>query len=123
MNLYQQNLPNHHLTTQTALISLPTYQPTLANIDFSKFLQQYNNPQGWTMMAGLLVVLILLQISGTGKGKITTGKVCGVSEKLAATNLAFKQIKEHKHNKVTLWSGTSVLILTGKPGISFMQKV
>jgi hypothetical protein len=32
MNLYQQNLPNHHLTTQTALISLPTYQPTLANI-------------------------------------------------------------------------------------------
>jgi type IV secretion system protein VirD4 len=114
MTLYQQNLPNHHLTIQTALISLPTYQPTLANIDFGKFFQQYNNPQGWTMMAGLLVVLILLQISGTGKGKITTGKVCGVSEKLAATNLAFKQIKEHKHNKVTLWSGTPRYWTKGK---------
>ncbi|WP_190234157.1 hypothetical protein [Nostoc sp. 'Peltigera membranacea cyanobiont' 213] len=83
MNLYQKNLAN---TANSTLIEVSTYQPTLANIDFGKFFQQYNNPQGWTMMAGLLVVLILLQISGTGKGKITTGKVCGVSEKLAATN-------------------------------------
>ena len=54
------------------------------------------------MIGGMLFVLLLLQISGTGKGKITTGKVSGISEKLAATNLALKQIKECKHNKVTL---------------------
>jgi type IV secretory pathway TraG/TraD family ATPase VirD4 len=114
MNLYQKNLPNSHITANSTLIEVSTYQPTLANIDFGKFFQQYNNPQGWTMMAGLLVVLILLQISGTGKGKITTGKVCGVSEKLAATNLAFKQIQEHKHNKVTLWSGTPRYWTKGK---------
>ena len=40
-------------------------------------LQQYNNPQGWMMLGGLLVVLVLLRISGSSKGKITTGKLCG----------------------------------------------
>lgn len=58
------------------------------------------------MLGGLLVVLVLLRISGSSKGKITTGKLCGTAEKLAATNLSLKQIKARKHNKVTLWSGT-----------------
>lgn len=66
------------------------------------------------MVGGILFVILLLQISGTGKGKITTGKVSGISEKLAATNLALKQIKEHKHNKVTLWSGTPRYWVKGK---------
>lgn len=106
MNLYQKNLPDSHIIANSTLIEVSSYPAPLASIDFGKLFQQFNNPQGWTMMGGLLFVLLLLQISGTGKGKITTGKVCGISEKLAATNLALKQIKEHKHNKVTLWSGT-----------------
>lgn len=90
----------------TALIQVPSHSQPLAAIDFGKMLQQYNNPQGWMMLGGLLVVLLLLRISGSGKGKITTGKLCGTAEKLSATSLSLKQIRERKHNKVTLWSGT-----------------
>jgi type IV secretory pathway TraG/TraD family ATPase VirD4 len=86
----------------------------LASIDLGKLFGQYNNPQGWMMVGGLLLVLLLLQISGTGKGKITTGKICGAAEKLSATNLALKQIKARKHNKVTLWSGTPRYWTKGK---------
>jgi type IV secretion system protein VirD4 len=92
--------------TSTALIQVPSYPQPLASIDFGKMFQQYNNPQGWMMVGGLLVVLVLLRISGSSKGKITTGKLCGTAEKLAATSLSIKQIKGRKHNKVTLWSGT-----------------
>ncbi|MBD2517571.1 type IV secretory system conjugative DNA transfer family protein [Nostoc sp. FACHB-973] len=114
MNIYQKNLPDNQITANSTLIEVSSFQAPLASIDFGKLFQQYNNPQGWMMVGGMLFVLLLLQISGTGKGKITTGKVSGISEKLAATNLALKQIKEHKHNKVTLWSGTPRYWVKGK---------
>jgi type IV secretion system protein VirD4 len=97
--------PGSQSPTLTALIQLPTHPP-LATIDFSKMLQQYNNPQGWMMLGGLLVVLLLLRITGSSQGKITTGKLCGTAEKLAATSLSLQQIRDRKPNKVTLWSGT-----------------
>ncbi|MFN6538207.1 MAG: type IV secretory system conjugative DNA transfer family protein [Nostoc sp. EkiNYC01] len=114
MNIYQKNLPHNQITANSTLIEVSSFQTQEASIDFGKLFQQYNNPQGWMMIGGILLVILLLQISSTGKGKITTGKVCGVSEKLAATNLALKQIKEHKHNKVTLWSGTPRYWVKGK---------
>jgi type IV secretion system protein VirD4 len=114
MNLYHKNLPDNQITANSRLIEVSSFQAQEASIDFGKLFQQYNNPQGWMMIGGMLFVLLLLQISGTGKGKITTGKVSGISEKLAATNLALKQIKEHKHNKVTLWSGTPRYWVKGK---------
>jgi type IV secretory pathway TraG/TraD family ATPase VirD4 len=114
MNIYQKNLPHNQITANSTLIEVSSFHTPLASIDFGKLFQQYNNPQGWMMIGGILLVILLLQISGTGKGKITTGKVSGISEKLAATNLALKQIKEHKHNKVTLWSGTPRYWVKGK---------
>ncbi|WP_228060854.1 MULTISPECIES: type IV secretory system conjugative DNA transfer family protein [unclassified Coleofasciculus] len=53
-----------------------------------------------------IFLLLLSRFMGSGKGKITTGKLCGTSEKVAATRLSLKQIKERKHNKVTLWCGS-----------------
>ena len=91
MNLYHKNLPDNQITANSTLIEVSSFQKPLASIDFGKLFQQYNNPQGWMMVGGILFVLLLLQISGTGKGKITTGKVSGISEKLAATNLVVCQ--------------------------------
>jgi type IV secretion system protein VirD4 len=114
MNLYQKYLLDSYITANSTLIEVSPYPAPLASIDFGQLLQEYNNPQGWMMIGGMLFVLLFLQISGTGQGKITTGKVCGVSEKLAATNLALQQIKQHQHNKVTLWSGTPCYWAKGK---------
>jgi hypothetical protein len=82
MNIYQKNLPHNQITANSTLIEVSSFQAQEASIDFGKLFQQYNNPQGWMMVGGMLFVLLLLQISGTAKGKITTGKVSGISEKL-----------------------------------------
>ncbi len=69
-------------------------------------LKTFANPEGLAMI-GILVFLILLsQFSSGRKGKISTGRIVGISEKIAATNLALKQIEERKHNKVTFWCGS-----------------
>ncbi|MEG4308989.1 MULTISPECIES: hypothetical protein [unclassified Microcoleus] len=84
-----------------------TQQPSpLSSIDLGGLFQQYNNPDGYLTIGALIFLLLLSRFLGNGKGKITTGKVCGTSEKMAATQLALKQIKERKHNKVTLWCGS-----------------
>jgi type IV secretion system protein VirD4 len=105
--------------------------PAIASVDVGGLLKQFNTPQGWMMVAGLLFLVMLSQVLGKGRGKISTGRTVGVGEKLAATNLALKQIKaiQHlqtcdrtqsskakplKHNEVTLWCGTPQYWAKGK---------
>ena len=105
---------------------------TIASIDFGGLLRQFNTPEGWTMIGSLLILILLLRLLGTGKGKISTGRSVGMSEKWAATNLALQQIKtvqrlqkfnqapsqrtnpQPPHNQVTLWCGTPRYWASGK---------
>jgi len=77
-----------------------------SSIDLGGLFKQYTTPDGMLTIGGLIFIILVLRFAGGGKGKITTGKVCGTTEKLAATRTALKQIKERKHNKVTLWCGS-----------------
>lgn len=72
---------------------------------FVKTFQEYNNPQGWTFVGTFLVLVLVMLITGKGKGKITTGRTVRMAEKIAAVSTALKQMQERKHNRVTLWCG------------------
>jgi type IV secretion system protein VirD4 len=81
-------------------ISLDTYFSPLL-----KLFQGEQAPGSWLLVSVLVVVIVLLRISGNRKGKITTGRMVGTAEKLAAVNTALKQIRERKRDRVTLWCG------------------
>ena len=74
-----------------------------SSIDLSGFLKEYSTPEGMLTIGSLIFVILFLLFLGGGNGKITTGKVCGTSERLAATSMALKQIRNRKHNQVCLW--------------------
>jgi len=96
----------NHAVNQPVIASSKTEAPIpRSSIDLGGLFKQFSNPEGLSTIGGLIFILLVLRFVGGGKGKITTGKVCGVAEKLAATQLALKQIKERKHNKVCLWCG------------------
>jgi type IV secretion system protein VirD4 len=59
----------------------------------------------WLLLSVLVVIIVLLRMGGNHKGKITTGRMVGIAEKLAAVNTALKQIRERKCDRVTLWCG------------------
>jgi type IV secretion system protein VirD4 len=80
-------------TVKSHLIYQVAPSPTLASIDLGKIFQKYNTPEGWAMLGGLLFLIVLSRVAGNSKGKISTGRLAGISEKLSATNLALKQIK------------------------------
>lgn len=77
-----------------------------SSIDLGGLFKQYTTPDGMLTIGGLIFIILVLRFAGGGKSKITTGKVCSTTEKLAATRIALKQMKERKHNKVTLWCGS-----------------
>ncbi len=77
-----------------------------SSIDISGIFKEYNNPEGLTVIGGLIFVVIFLMFLSSSKGKITTGKICGTSERMAATALALSQIKKRKYNQVCLWCGS-----------------
>lgn len=77
-----------------------------SGFDIQGLFKTFANPEA-LLMLGSLVFLILLSQFGNGKsGKISTGRIVGRAEKVAATNLALKQIRERKHNKVCFWCGS-----------------
>lgn len=89
------------------VLKTQTEQPASdLSIDLSGVWKEYTTPQGMLTIGGLIFIILVLQFAGSSKGKITTGKVCGTAEKLAGTGIALKQIRERKHNKVTLWCGS-----------------
>ncbi len=44
----------------------------LASIDLGGLLRQFSNPEGLLMVGMLLLLVLLAQVIGKGKGKITT---------------------------------------------------
>lgn len=104
-----------HSISPLVQIQKRTEQPTpLSSINLGEILHQYNNPEGYLMLVMFISLLLLSRLMGNRKGKITTGKVCGTSEKMAAGRLALKQINERKHNKFTLWCGSPRYWWNGK---------
>ncbi len=85
-----------------------------SSFDINGLFQYFANPEGLTMIGVLVFIILLSQFSGAKKGKISTGRVVGRGEKLAATNLALQQIEERKHNKVTFWCGSPKYWFPGK---------
>ncbi|MBE9124751.1 MULTISPECIES: type IV secretory system conjugative DNA transfer family protein [unclassified Coleofasciculus] len=81
-------------------------------IDPVGLLKQFNNPEGYMMLFVFLVLLILSRFAGSSS-KITSGRIAGGSEKLAATNKAIQQ-RRARTNKVTLWCGEPRYWLGGK---------
>jgi len=66
--------------------------PSIASIDWSGLIKQYNNPEGYFMLGALLVLLVMAKLLGAGKSKITTGRTVKLPEKLAAVSGALRQI-------------------------------
>jgi type IV secretion system protein VirD4 len=77
-----------------------------SSFDFAGLFKTFANPQGLAMIGVLVFIILLAQLSDKKKGKISTGRVVGMAEKLAATSLALKQIRDRKHNKVCFWCGS-----------------
>ena len=106
------------------VLKTQTGQPgAFSSIDLSGIWKQYSTPEGMLTIGGLILVVLYLQFAGGGKGKITTGRVCGRSEKLSATGTALKQIRERKHNKVTLWCGSPQYWFTGRKSKGIVARV
>ncbi|MGB7379544.1 MAG: type IV secretory system conjugative DNA transfer family protein, partial [Rivularia sp. (in: cyanobacteria)] len=85
-----------------------------SSLDINGLIKTFANPEGLAMIGILVFLFILSQFSNGKKGKISTGRVVGASERLAATNLALKQIEERKHNKVTFWCGSPRYWFSGR---------
>jgi type IV secretion system protein VirD4 len=85
-----------------------------SSLDINGLFQYFANLEGLTTIALLVFLILLSQFSGAKKGKISTGRVVGRGEKLAATNLALQQIEDRKHNKVTFWCGSPNYWFPGK---------
>ncbi|RAM49245.1 MAG: type IV secretory system conjugative DNA transfer family protein [Hapalosiphonaceae cyanobacterium JJU2] len=102
-----------HPQNQTVLEQLPK-NGFQSGIDFNGLLKTFANPEGLAMVGALIFLILLSQFIGGKKGKISTGRLVGKVEKLAATNLALKQIQERKHNKVCFWCGSPRYWFSGK---------
>ena len=77
-----------------------------SGLDIGGLLKTFANPEGLGLFGILAFLILVSQFAGGKKGKISTGRVVGRSEKLAATNLALQQIRERQHNKVCFWCGS-----------------
>lgn len=113
-----QVLPTN--TNKYTLVQIAVQPPkrSLTSIDFSGLLGQFMNPEGLSMLGLLLALAVVSKIIGIGKGKITSGRLCGTAEKMTATGLSLKQIKEKKRQPVTLWSGTPTYWFKSVKGLS-----
>jgi len=94
------------LATKAEPREVKTSNGIFSSVDLRGFLKDYSSPEGMLTIGSLIFIILLLRFLVNGKGKITTGKICGTAERLAATSTALTQIKQRKHNKVCLWCGT-----------------
>lgn len=100
---------NNYILSQIQTQQTVETQPTSgyrSSFDLAGLFKTFANPEGLAMIGVLVFLILLSQFAGGKKGKISTGKVVGTAEKLAATNLALKQIRERKHNQVCFWCGS-----------------
>ena len=103
--LYLSEITNNKTVIEQKSIGIKS------SLDINGLFKTFANPEGLAMIGILVFLFILSQFSNSKKGKISTGRVVGITEKLAATNLALKQIEERKHNKVTFWCGSPLLLV------------
>ena len=87
--------------------TLATQQPSnsIISLDVKGLVATFANPQSGIFLGLFFLFLLLAQLGGK-KGKISTGKVAGWAEKIAVANLALKQLRQRKHNRVTVWCGS-----------------
>ena len=104
MNFHQSFPQNRHPLLLQATTQSVAKRP-LTGIDLGGLIGQFMNPEGLSMLGILLGLAVFSKIVGSGKGKVTSGRLCGTAEKMAATGLAMKQMKDKKRQPVTLWSG------------------
>lgn len=73
----------------------------------------------WIQLAiAILMFAIMMLLGGGSKNQLSTGKTVGMAEKLNATRVAMKQIRERKPNKPCLWMGAP----TGIPNFWFKRE-
>ena len=63
----------------------------LGLIDFAGLLSQFANPEGLLMIGGLLLLIGLSRFTGSARGKLTTGRLAGKGEVMAASMRGMKQ--------------------------------
>ena len=76
---------------ERSIVTIPSQPQNQLNtsIDFSKLLVKFFNLESGLFISFFLLLVIISQL-GSKKGKISTGRLTGITEKLAATNLALK---------------------------------
>jgi len=79
----------------------------IISIDFTGLFSQFMNTEGLVMLVVFIFLAILSRLAPS-RGKLTSGRFCSSSDKLAAGFSALKQIDscQYKAQPVTLWSGT-----------------
>src|SRR4028118_552831 len=113
MNFHQSFPQNRHPLLLQATTQSVAKRP-LTGIDLGGLIGQFMNPEGLSMLGILLGLAVFSKIVGSGKGKVTSGRLCGTAEKMAATGLAIKQMKDKKRQPVTLWSGKPTYWFNGQ---------
>lgn len=93
---------------------------SVISIDFSGLFGQFMNIEG-LLMLGVFAFLAILSKLSPRRGKLTSGRFCTSSDKIAAGLNALKQIEscKHKAQPVTLWSGTPQYWFNGKRSRGF----
>ena len=81
-------------------ITLIQSPPAKSNFQIDKYL----DPQ--LVIPFVILLGVLFFFKGSKKGQLTTGRLAAATDKANASNLATKQIKQRKHNKVAFWCGT-----------------
>ena len=113
MNFHQFFPQNRHPVLLQATTQSVAKRP-VTGIDFGGLIGQFMNLEGLSMLGILLSLAVFSKIVGSGKGKVTSGRLCGTAEKMAATGLAIKQMKDKKRQPVTLWSGKPTYWFNGQ---------
>jgi len=113
MNFHQFFPHNCHPVLLQATTQSVAKRP-VSGIDFGGLIGQFMNLEGLSMLGILLSLAVFSKIVGSGKGKVTSGRLCGTAEKMAATGLAMKQMKDKKRQPVTLWSGKPTYWFNGQ---------
>jgi type IV secretion system protein VirD4 len=113
MNFHQFFPHNRHPVLLQATTQSVAKRP-VTGIDFGGLIGQFMNLEGLSMLGILLSLAVFSKIVGSGKGKVTSGRLCGTAEKMAATGLAIKQMKDKKRQPVTLWSGKPTYWFNGQ---------
>ena len=116
MKIFSLAIPHSlNLGMNNHSIIVTTQSNFSSSVDLNKLGQKYLNPESAVLWGFFLFFLLCSQL-GAKKGKLSTGRLAGALEKLAATSLALKQIRARKHNRVTFWCGTPQYWWRGNQG-------